>query len=100
MITVTGTLSHDAVAATSLGARVAVIILTIDAGTGPAVEVRHVVGDTPESHINARRLAAGMRRGAPVTATAARFEYCNDHGLARLVLRQPSAIRVRDWELQ
>ncbi len=59
-----------------------------------------MVGDTPESHVNARRLADGMRRGAPITASASRVDYCSDHGLARLVLRQPSAIRVRDWELQ
>ncbi len=99
-VTVCGHLACDAFAGISGVDRAAVVILSIDSGRGGLpFEVRHVVGATPEAHINAQRLAAAMRRGAEARAGAEFVEYCSDHGAARIVMRSPFAIRVGDWEM-
>jgi hypothetical protein len=98
-ITVTGTLACDASSCVSGRDRAATLLLTIDAGPGLPFEVRHVVGVTPEAHINAERLAQGMRRGAAITASAESLHQRGDHGIAAFVLRLPTAIRVGEWEL-
>lgn len=98
-VTVEGHLLADAAHVTFGPDRAAGITLTINAGRGMPFEVRHVVGATPESHINAERLAQAMRCGLPCTVVAERVEPRSDHGAAVLVLRQASAIRCGQWEL-
>lgn len=99
-ITIHGTLDCDAVHALSGVVRNAYVVLTVDAGPGEPFEIRHLVGSTPEAHINAERLAAKMRRGAPVIAMGDSIRFRNDHGVATFVLMRPASIRVSDWELQ
>ena len=99
-ITIHGTLDRDAVHALSGAVRNAYIVLTVDAGMGQPFEVRHLVGSTPEAHINAERLASKMKRGAPVIARGDALRFRADHGEATFVLMHTAAIRVADWELQ
>lgn len=93
MIEVHGELLHHAYACRH-GLNDTVIVLTVDNGIGLPFELRYLVGSTPQAHIDAPNIAAGMLRGHVVRAGAAYVQSRSDHGPAVLALRQLQSLVV------
>jgi hypothetical protein len=78
----------------STGPRGASVRLMVSIGRGLPYEYLHLVGETPDDHINAAALASRMKRGEPVAIVALFCEQCIDHGEARFVVRQATRVSV------
>jgi hypothetical protein len=86
-ITVEGTLAADARYGTH-GIDAAVVTLRISAGPHCLpFEAHLMIGRGPGAAIEAQRTAAGLKRGMPARAVAARLDLTGDHGDVRFSLR-------------
>ena len=90
---VEGVLRDDAQKCTR-GLRDAVVVFVIDAGDYLPYEVAHKVGERPEDHLEAERIASRCHRGDPCAVRARRIGERRDHGEPCMVLREVLGIRV------
>lgn len=97
-ITVEGTLSDHAVKGTS-GLRDAIVTFTVDTGGSFPCEVSMLVGNTPEAHLRAERIANDAHRGMVCLAVAGDIVFRSDHGKPAMVLRSPLKVRVGRLDL-
>lgn len=98
----TGTLTRARACVAGRSGQDAVLIFEIasgDGGSGWPLEARWFVGDRPEDHIRAGRLAARFTPPAPVTLTVGGIQPRADFGVATLVLRHISSIECGDLRL-
>lgn len=97
-ITVEGTLAEHAVKGTR-GLRDAIVTFSVDGGGSFPFEVALLIGDTPEAHLRAERIANDSHRGMVCSAVASDIAYRSDHGTPAMVLRSLLKVRIGRLDL-